>query len=65
MEEHIDRLIQQIVQWAASHKAIKAVALVGSWARGTAHAESDVDLMFLVEQPLPFRTSTDWLNEIY
>ena len=60
----VELTIQRITQWAVSHPLILAVALVGSQARGTAHAQSDIDLMFLTEQPLLFRMSTDWLHEI-
>lgn len=56
--------MQQVTEWARSHQHILAVALVGSQARGTAHAESDIDLMLLSEQPLLFKASTDWLSEI-
>lgn len=64
MRQQVDHIIQLIVQWAIEQQAISAAALVGSWARGTAHAKSDVDLMFLSKQPLLFRKNTDWVNEI-
>ncbi len=64
MNNQVEPIVRPIIQWATSRRTILAVALVGSWARGTAHAESDVDLMFLVEQPLLFRTNTDWLSDI-
>ncbi len=41
-----------------------AAALVSLWAHETARADLDVDLMFLAEQPLLFRRSADWLNDI-
>jgi len=37
--------------WAASRPDILAVALVGSHARGTARADSDIDLVILTAQP--------------
>ena len=43
---------------------ILALALVGSWARGEARTNSDIDLMFLTEQPLLFRKNAAWLKEI-
>ncbi|MEO0806283.1 MAG: nucleotidyltransferase domain-containing protein [Cyanobacteria bacterium J06643_4] len=63
-EMTINRVTQPIIQWATKQEAILAAALVGSWARGTANAKSDVDLMFLSEQPLFFRENIDWLNNI-
>ena len=64
MQEQVEQLVQRMTRWASGHRFILAAALVGSQARGTAHAKSDVDLMFLTEQSLLFRTSTDWLREI-
>jgi len=64
MERQVESTVQQITQWAISHPLILAAALVGSQARGTAHAQSDIDLMFLTEHPVLFRTSTDWLQQI-
>lgn len=64
MQRQVEQIIQQATYWAVSQESILAVALVGSQARGTATAESDIDLMLLARQPLHFRTSADWLNEI-
>lgn len=64
MEQQVESTVQRITQWAVSHPLILAAALVGSQAHGTAHAQSDIDLIFLTERPLLFRTSTDWLHEI-
>ena len=64
MQKQVEQIIQQVVYWAVSQESVLAVALVGSQARGTATAESDIDLMFLARQPLRFRTSADWLKEI-
>lgn len=63
-QTQVEQIVQQVTEWARSHQHILAVALVGSQARGTAHAESDIDLMLLSEQPLLFKASTDWLSEI-
>ncbi len=60
----VEQIVQPIIQWAIGQRTILAAALVGSWARGTAHNESDIDLMFLAEEPLLFRTSSDWLSAI-
>lgn len=64
MRKQVEQIVQQATQWAIGHQLILAMALVGSQARGTARAESDIDLMLLSKQPLFFRTSTDWLYEI-
>jgi predicted nucleotidyltransferase len=40
------------------------VALVGSHARGTARADSDIDLIVLTTDPQRFRADTAWLRAI-
>lgn len=64
MQKQVEQIVQQVTEWAAAHQLILAMALVGSQARGMAHAKSDIDLMFLSEHPLFFKKSTDWLSEI-
>lgn len=64
MQEQVGKIVKRIARWAIDYPLILAAALVGSQARGTAHAQSDIDLMLLTEQPLLFKTSIDWLNEI-
>ena len=64
MRKQVKQIVHQATKWAVGHDCILAMALVGSQARGRAHAESDIDLMLLCERPLFFRTSTEWLSEI-
>ena len=47
----IDRLLAQIKEWAEAQRDITGVLLVGSHARGTGRADSDVDLVILTIQP--------------
>src|SRR6185436_15676830 len=47
-----------------SRSDIVGLALVGSWARGTASADSDIDLILLTPNPDTFRISTAWLTQI-
>jgi hypothetical protein len=54
--------IAQFVEWAADHPAVRAAALVGSWARGAAHAGSDIDLILIVTDPADFLQQAAWLN---
>lgn len=62
--DHVEGFLQQIVRWAERRSDIGGLLLVGSWARGTARPDSDVDLMFLVEDPGAFRTDTGWMAQI-
>ena len=47
---------------AAGQRDVRAVALVGSWARGTARADSDVDVVLLAESPARYVQSGEWLS---
>jgi len=65
----IDRLLAQLNQWASLQSQILAVALVGSHARhpthpkGTARADSDIDIMLICTEPTKYLTDTSWLSE--
>jgi hypothetical protein len=59
-----DCVIQIVLAWAKTQPAIRAVALVGSYARGTARADSDIDLVVLATDPAFFRVNSVWLEAI-
>lgn len=59
-----ERILQIIVDWAKKQPTFQAVAVVGSRARGTARAESDIDLVLLVTNPRAFRADVAWLDAI-
>jgi uncharacterized protein len=60
----IDRIVQMILAWARTETKVRAVALVGSHACGTARADSDIDLVVLTDAPEFFRADTSWLDAI-
>jgi len=47
-------------EWARDRADLRAVALVGSWARGTARADSDVDIVLLTETPSAYLDDAAW-----
>jgi len=57
-------IIDAIILWATSEPAIRAVALVGSYARETAQPDSDIDLVLLTADPGAFRKDAVWLDAI-
>jgi uncharacterized protein len=59
-----DRIAQIIVNWARAERKICAVALIGSRARGTARADSDIDLVVLTTDPQFFRADASWLHAL-
>jgi uncharacterized protein len=60
----VESILAEVIEWAGQSADISAVSLVGSWARGTARKDSDIDLMLLSSNPSKFRNSEDWINQI-
>jgi len=54
--------IEDFMRWSKKRKDIRAVALVGSYARETATEVSDVDLVILTERPNEYITDTEWIK---
>jgi uncharacterized protein len=53
-----------VLKWAKAQPTVSAMALVGSHARGTARADSDIDLVVLTTAPQFFHGDTAWLDAI-
>jgi predicted nucleotidyltransferase len=60
MTADIQAFLSEIVRWAEARPDIRAVALVGSYARGAATPESDVDLVLITSRPKAYLEDTDW-----
>ena len=58
----VEHILEMVRKWAENKPKIHAVALVGSWARGQARLDSDIDLMFLTSQPELFFLDSDWFG---
>ena len=52
--------IEDFMRWSSKRKDIRAVALVGSYAREAATESSDVDLVILAEKPQEYLSNTEW-----
>jgi predicted nucleotidyltransferase len=57
-------IVSAVADWAVDHDAARAMALVGSWARGNPHQGSDIDLLLLSDCADEYRRSRKWLTEI-
>lgn len=57
----LDDILNVIFGFAKSNNQILAVALCGSWARGTSKPDSDIDLFILVKDKLKFK-ETNWIE---
>ena len=52
--------IEDFMRWSKRRKDIRAVALVGSYAREEMEADSDVDLVIITEEPEKYITNSEW-----
>jgi uncharacterized protein len=59
-----DAIISAVADWAVVRDDIRAIALVGSWARGNPHQVSDIDLILLSDLANEYRRLRKWLTEI-
>ena len=57
-------ILRIVADWAVSHEDIRAMALIGSWARGDPHQGSDIDLLLLSDRAAEYRLCWEWLGEI-
>jgi predicted nucleotidyltransferase len=60
--EHIRDFLNMFVNWASAQEEMQAVALVGSYARGTARDDSDIDLILLTEEPQRYLEEVKWIE---
>lgn len=60
-EPALPPLVYEVVAWAKARADTAAVALVGSYARGAARPDSDVDLVLLLDDPRPYLEHPDWV----
>jgi hypothetical protein len=56
--------LSAVLTWARSRRDIGGLALVGSHARGTARAGSDVDLVLLTDEPALYVRDDAWAAEL-
>jgi hypothetical protein len=57
-------IVPLITAWLRARPDVRAVALVGSVARGTARPDSDIDFVVLVDDPQAYRQDTGWVQQI-
>jgi len=57
-------IVSAVSSWATKRGNIRAMALVGSWARGNQSQVSDIDLLLLSDRAHEYRHFQEWLAEI-
>ena len=63
MKEIVNIFLTKVVTWASKQDSILGVSLVGSYARGQARLDSDVDLVILSNKPTKLLFENQWLSE--
>lgn len=58
--EHIRDFLNSFIAWSSNQPDVQGVALVGSYARGDARNESDIDMVILTDHPQKYLEDTDW-----
>ena len=60
--EDIREFLNAFVTWASSQPDVQGIALVGSYARGAAREDSDIDLVILTDQPRNYLDDIQWID---
>ncbi len=63
LNKDIQNILTQVVHWAKNQEDIKGIALIGSYARGTANKDSDIDLVILAKNHKNYLSDLTWLNQ--
>jgi len=57
------RVLARATAWARAQAAVRALGLVGSWARAGARMDSDIDLVVLTDTVDAYRTAAAWVTD--
>jgi hypothetical protein len=60
----INAITIAVANWAIERDDIRAMAMLGSWVRGTARLTSDLDLLLLSDLASDYQRCRRWLTEI-
>jgi len=60
----VEWVVQRASYWAGTHPDMRALLLVGSWARDAARPDSDVDLVVLTTTPDCYPPDGTWTRDL-
>jgi Streptomycin adenylyltransferase len=58
----VNDLVEQAVAWARARSDVRALGMVGSWARGAERMDSDVDLVVVTDDVQPYVRGEEWIS---
>lgn len=59
-KEQVDQFLKDLARWARLQNDLLAAALLGSYARGAATPDSDVDILLISSQPEQYWKDSSW-----
>jgi hypothetical protein len=62
--EVAELLTSTVATWVGSRSDLRGLAVVGSWARGNARPDSDLDLLILATDLEGYRRDRAWLSDL-
>lgn len=60
--EEFRAVVERLADWAISRPDIVAVGVVGSWARGIPHNDSDIDVVVLTTEKQAYLETDEWIE---
>ena len=57
-------LTEAVAAWVHARSGLKALGLTGSWPRGSARSDSDLDVGILADDPEQYQSDLGWLSQI-
>lgn len=65
VQAEVNAILETFIAWANTQDDVHGLLLVGSWARGTARPDSDIDLIILTTRPEHYRADTTWHDALH
>ncbi len=62
--EHIQDFLNAFVNWASAQEDVEGLVLVGSYARGEARDDSDIDLVLLTKEMERYLENVKWIERL-
>jgi GrpB-like predicted nucleotidyltransferase (UPF0157 family)/RimJ/RimL family protein N-acetyltransferase/predicted nucleotidyltransferase len=62
--QEVQEVTASVVDWALEDEAVRAVAVVGSWACGNPDPDSDLDMVVLAGETDRLLSAEDWLDRL-
>ncbi|CAM5240821.1 nucleotidyltransferase domain-containing protein [Streptomyces aurantiogriseus] len=63
-EAEVREVVDRVTRWARNRSDVAGLLLVGSYARGAARPDSDVDLVLLTTEPSRYAEDDAWVREL-